>query len=40
MNSHSRSERKLKLTRVIDAPPAIVFRVWHQHFRDWWGRTG
>lgn len=40
MNNCNRAERSLKLARVLDAPPAIVFRVWHQCLRDWWGPHG
>jgi uncharacterized protein YndB with AHSA1/START domain len=40
MNIHGGTGRNLKLTRVIAAPPAIVFKAWHQRFRDWWGPHG
>jgi len=34
--------RELCLTRVIDAPRAVVFAVWTtpEHLSEWWGPTG
>ena len=33
---------ELKLTRLIDAPPEIVFEVWSrpEHLVEWWGPAG
>ncbi len=27
----------LSLTRLIDAPPALVYRAWVEHLPEWWG---
>ena len=37
---NSLSERELVLTRVIDAPPERVFKVWTTLFPQWWGPNG
>ena len=36
------AERVLVITRVFDAPPSLVFKVWTQpeHLARWWGRRG
>lgn len=34
------SERELKLTRIIAAPRARVFRAWTDQFCSWWGPHG
>jgi len=36
------AELVLKLTRLIDAPPALLFKVWSQpeHLVRWWGPGG
>lgn len=34
------SDRELVISRVIDAPPAQVFRAWTQRLADWWGPHG
>lgn len=34
------SDRELTLTRVIDAPPDRVFRVWTTQLPLWWGPHG
>jgi uncharacterized protein YndB with AHSA1/START domain len=35
-------ERELLMTRWLDAPPELVFRVWTQpeHLANWWGPEG
>jgi uncharacterized protein YndB with AHSA1/START domain len=40
--SEAPPERVLVLTRVLDAPRALVFKVWTQpeHLVRWWGPTG
>ena len=37
-----RSEREIVLTRVVEAPRALVFEVWTdpRHVPRWWGPTG
>jgi uncharacterized protein YndB with AHSA1/START domain len=36
------AERKLTITRVFDAPRALVFKVWTdpKHLAQWWGPQG
>jgi uncharacterized protein YndB with AHSA1/START domain len=36
------SDREIRLTRVFDAPPALVFEAMTkpEHVRRWWGRLG
>lgn len=36
------SDEEIRMTRVFDAPPALVFEVMSQpeHVREWWGRLG
>ena len=34
------TERELSLTRLIDAPPDLVFRAWTEHLPEWWGPHG
>ena len=33
------SDREIRITRVFDAPPALVFQAWTtpEHVRRWWG---
>jgi uncharacterized protein YndB with AHSA1/START domain len=35
-------DRELRLTRLIDAPIALVWEVWTkpEHIKNWWGPTG
>jgi uncharacterized protein YndB with AHSA1/START domain len=35
-------EREVEITRIIDAPPAIVFEAWTdpEHMAQWWGPAG
>jgi uncharacterized protein YndB with AHSA1/START domain len=44
-NGHSAAaelEREVRITRVIDAPPALVFEAWidPRHMAQWWGPEG
>jgi uncharacterized protein YndB with AHSA1/START domain len=41
-NDHEIEERTLILTRVFDAPRALVYKVWTQpeHLARWWGPRG
>ncbi len=36
------SDEEIRMTRVFDAPPALVFEAMSQpeHVREWWGRLG
>src|SRR3546814_9202493 len=36
MTGMPRSGHELSITRLIDAPPEIVYRVWTQRTREWW----
>jgi uncharacterized protein YndB with AHSA1/START domain len=38
--SFAKTERELSLTRIIDAPPARVYSVWTNRFKEWWGPHG
>jgi uncharacterized protein YndB with AHSA1/START domain len=35
-------EREVRITRIIDAPPALVFEAWTEprHMAQWWGPAG
>ena len=41
-NEGATTERELILTRVLDAPRELVFRMWTdpQHVAQWWGPMG
>jgi len=41
-NQINTSDRELRLTRVIDAPVALVWEVWikPEHLAQWWGPNG
>jgi len=40
--TESHSDREIALTRVVDAPRALVWRIWTEptHVHLWWGPTG
>ena len=42
MPSNKFAERELTITRVFDAPRALVFKVWTdpEHLAQWWGPQG
>jgi uncharacterized protein YndB with AHSA1/START domain len=42
MSEKTYAERELMLTRLIDAPRELVFRVWTEpkHMAQWWGPYG
>jgi uncharacterized protein YndB with AHSA1/START domain len=42
MSEQTYAERELVLTRLIDAPRELVFRVWTEpkHMAQWWGPHG
>src|SRR5262245_45864240 len=40
--SASAMRREITITRIFDAPPALVFRMWTEpkHLAQWWGPAG
>ena len=42
MAASTSADRELVVSRLIDAPPALVFRAWTQpeHIARWWGPQG
>jgi uncharacterized protein YndB with AHSA1/START domain len=41
-NAKPAMQREITITRIFDAPPALVFRMWTEpkHLAQWWGPSG
>ena len=42
MNPSPTADRELVVTRIVNAPQALVFKVWTEpeHIKQWWGPAG